>query len=189
MRVALIGCILVATSVGAATALPGAPGGQAEPPAWFHRHMEFITQEGGRWVADNSTYRNDDEPFDAYGIEWSWGLGKKGLTGRLFGLQAGKEVATFWEFRIFWHPGEGKVQVYQFGGDGTVGAGTMNSAGEGKTRIEQVFFYPDGRSAPVAHDSSDTPEKTHVTKSYNGTAEGSWKDDRLYTWRLAKAPA
>ena len=31
----------------------------------------------GNWVADNSKFKNDVDPMDAYGIEWERGLGKK----------------------------------------------------------------------------------------------------------------
>jgi hypothetical protein len=30
----------------------------------------------GTWVADNSAYKSEDDPHDAFGIDWSWGIGQ-----------------------------------------------------------------------------------------------------------------
>jgi hypothetical protein len=181
--------LLVATLGSLALTLAAVPATAQEspstPPEWFRHHMEFMTRDGGRWLTDNAAYKSEGEPFDAYGLEWTWGLGKQSLKGRLFGLKDGKEVATFWEFRVFWHPGEGQVWMYQFGGNGVVGAGTMESRGGSSTRSTQQFFQPDGSRTSVGHETEDTAEGHHVTRSFKIAADGTWKPDRTYTWKRA----
>jgi hypothetical protein len=122
----------------------------------------------GRWVADNTAYRSTDEPFDAYRIEWAWGLGNKSVQGRLFGLQGGEEAGTFWAFRKFWHAGEQQVKVYQFGSDGTVGIGTYERTGPHRSQLLQTFFYPDGTSARVGHRTEHRPGEEH------GASNSQW---------------
>lgn len=157
------------------------PGGG--PPQWFRDELAFMVQGSGRWITDNAPYKSEAEPYDEYGMEWKYGLGKISMKGRLFGLVDGKEVATFWEFRSYWHPGEKKVHVFQIGGHGVVGTGTMESEGPGKTRVSQTFFNPDGSSNVLGHLSEDRG-KEHITQSYNITPGGEWKERRRYVWRL-----
>jgi hypothetical protein len=67
----------------------------------------------GTWVTDNTPHRSPDEPFDAYGMEWTLGIGGKTLVGRLYGMRDKKDVHTSWEFREFWHPGDGELVASQ----------------------------------------------------------------------------
>jgi hypothetical protein len=157
------------------------------PAEWFVEHTQFLTQQGGRWVTDNFAYESENEPFDAYGLEWKPGLGGKTLTGRLFGLQDGKDAGTFWEFRIVWHPGEGRAYVHQFGGDGTFGVGTMEPVAEGKVRIVQDFFHPDGSRSRLAHDSTHGPGEWIHDQSYDIAEDGAWEERRSYDWKLTPA--
>ncbi len=96
-------------------------------PKWLQEHMNFITAGTGIWITDNSRFKNENEPFDEYGTEWKWGIGKKSITGRLFGLKDQKEAGDLWEFRLFWHPQERKAILQQFGGNGIVGIGEMRN--------------------------------------------------------------
>lgn len=176
------------------SAAPGAPGGlvaqpsaASAPPEWFVEHNAFLSQKGGRWIADNSAYKSEDEPFDAYGLEWKPGLGDKTLTGRLFGLQDGKDIGTFWEFRVLWHPGEGRAYVHQFGSDGTYGTGTVEHAGEGKVQITQDFYGPDGTRSRLRHDSTHGPGEWVHDQSYGLAEDGTWVERRAYEWKLTPA--
>jgi hypothetical protein len=85
----------------------------------------------GTWIADNSAFKDANDTTDAYGIDWSWGLGRKSLIGRLYGIKDGKEIGTFWEFREFWDPGQGQVMATQFGGNGTYGVGPHEIRADG----------------------------------------------------------
>ncbi len=157
---------------------------KSTPAEWFVEHNEFLIQRGGRWITDNSAYMSENEPADAYGLEWKPGLGRKTVTGRLFGLKDGKEIGTFWEFRIVWHPGEGRAYVHQFGSDGTYGVGTVEHVAEGKVRITQDFFNPDGTRFEVGHDSTQGPGEWIHDQSYDIAEDGTWMERRTYDWKL-----
>lgn len=155
----------------------------AGPPPWFLQHMEFLTQ--GRWITDNSQYKSESEPFDAYGMEYEKGIGGKSVRGRLFGLIDNKEVATFWEFHTVWHPAENRVLAFQFGGDGTYAVGPMIATGEHSHRMEQVFYSPNGSSRSSGHETDEAKDGSFITRSFDISADGSWHPQRAYTWRVA----
>jgi hypothetical protein len=152
-----------------------------EVPQWAHEEMEILV---GRWVADNSAYRNDAEPYDAYGMEWKWGAGRKSLTGQLFALRDGAELGTFWEFRIFWHPGEAQLMVYQFGSDGAVCHGHLERTGDGTSELVQLFYGPGGNATRIAHRTRVEGDVRH-DGSYLVDDDGEWQLLRTYEWRCA----
>ena len=82
-----------------AAALAGDEASPATPPAWFLEEIATLTANGGRWVTDNSAYKNENEPFEAYGMVWSSSFDGVTMTGRLFGIKDGVETGNFWEFR------------------------------------------------------------------------------------------
>ena len=83
---------------------------------------------GGSWLADNSNFKNENEPFDAYGTEWEWGIGKMSMQEESFvAVKDGNEDATFWEYLVFWNPNEKKAVFQQFGGGGIVGVGEIKA--------------------------------------------------------------
>ena len=153
-------------------------------PQWYEDQIAFMTQQSGRWIADNSQYKSETEPFDAFGMEWTPGIGGKSLKGRLFALRDGQEVATFWEFRTFWHPGEKEVVILQFGGNGVVGPGTVTSEGPGKTRSVQEFFRPDGGSTKVLHESEQQEGGIRITRAYDLAPDGATIPRRTYIWKV-----
>lgn len=154
------------------------PNARDDIPAWVHEHLSMMI---GRWVADNATYQSEEEPYEAYGIEWSWGLGEKSVTGRLFGLQDGQETGAFWEFRVFWHPGEQHLKLYQFGGNGTVGVGAIDVIDEHKTEALQTFYNPDGTQTQIGHREERTEGVNH-SHSFNVNEDGVWTPRRSYVW-------
>lgn len=155
----------------------------AERPQWFDKHLAYMVADGGRWITDNGAYRSEDEPFDAYGTQWTWSLGRAGMTGRLFGLKDGGEVGDFWQFRVFWHPGEGRAIVQQFNARGDLGVGPLFPVGEGAMRSVQEFFAPDGTMTRVGHDSIERAGE-HETRSFDILPDGSWRSRRTYVWVL-----
>ncbi len=157
----------------------------AEVPAWMLREMEFLTRDGGRWITDNAAYRGPNEPYDAYGLEWTWGIGQKTVRGRLFGLQDGREVGTFWEFRMVWHPGRREVLLYQFGGDGTLGVGPLAALEDGRTESIQTFYSTDGAAVRVRHLASNMGD-VHETMSFDDDGTG-WKPRRTYVWKRERS--
>lgn len=153
------------------------------PPAWFREHMAFLTKGSGRWITDNASYKSENEPYDAYGTEWHYGIGEQSVTGRLFGLIDGEDQGTFWEFRTIWDPVSGEVQARQYGGNGAIGVGPIEYVGDGTSKMVQTFTAPDGTSSRVGHESIER-DGEHVTRSFDVDAQGHWTPRRSYTWKL-----
>ena len=155
-------------------------------PKWLQDHFAFMTEGTGRWVTDNSKYKNENEPFDEYVTEWSWGVGKQSIKGRLFALKDKKEVATFWEYRVFWHPQERRVVFEQFGAGGVFGTGEMRvvelAEGKFENNVELIFYAPNGSSWKDLHKLTENKSE-HTTQSYV-FKDGSWEMKRTYIWRL-----
>ncbi|MEZ5894256.1 MAG: hypothetical protein R3C58_14070 [Parvularculaceae bacterium] len=154
-------------------------------PQWYLDDIEFLTSGSGRWVASNAAYQSDDEPMTAYVIEWNKGYANS-MTGRLFGIVDGKETQDFWRFRQYWHPGEGKAYLEQFGIGGAFGVGPMQREDD-KTKMEQVFYAPDGSASVTGHLSHNPGAHTHVTDSFD-VIDGEWKPRRSYTWHREPEP-
>jgi len=166
----------------AVAALPAAAQEEsAAPPDWYLQHNDFLARDGGVFHAENP-HRSEAEPWEAYGLAWEKGPSGKTLRGRLFGLRDGEDAATFWEFFVYWHPGDRKAYVQQVGGDGTVGSATLEPLEEAGTyRSEATFFNLDGSTARIAHVSRDGGD-AHATESFRW-ADGSWEPMRSYVWR------
>lgn len=154
------------------------------PPKWLTDHFAFMTEGSGRWIADNSPFKSENEPFDEYGTEWKWGVGKQSIMGRLFALRDKKEVATFWEFRVFWHPEKRKAFIQQFGAGGAFGVGEMRVIESGDSSLnvtEQDFYIPGGTDYLEMHHLIERKGE-HETKSFQ-LEKGSWKLQRTYIWK------
>ena len=150
-------------------------------PKWIVEDWEFRTQGEGVWIADNSKYKSEHEPFEAYGIEWKWGLGKKSIRGRLYCIQDGMDVRTAWHFVDFWDAEAKEVKLIQIGGDGTVGQGRMWHEEDGSTKSIQKFVSPDGNSFVSGHHAKNIDGESHIS-SFN--VEGDkWSPRRSYVWK------
>jgi hypothetical protein len=174
---------------GAAILVAG--GGQAtdDPlPRWLRDHMNRLTGGGGRWIADNSAYRGENEPWDAYGLEWRWGAGRMSVRGRLFSLVQGQERGgDHWDYLLVWHPKEQKALLYQTGANGAFGWGAL-AAGPGAdgaptTELEQTFVHPNGSEWKTRHEAVETATEVRMRSfQFEG---GAWKPNRSYVWRRA----
>jgi len=188
MRTLNAAVLLIAPWLGLAALRAHPPASHGSPetaaqdsmPASLRNEMTQLTQGSGRWIVDNHAYRNDDEPWDQYGTEWSWGLGQQTVRGRLYAVVGGRDVRTFWEFRLFWHPGERRAILQQFGSDGTVGIGPMVQEGT-EVFVDQTFDSPDGTSYRVGHRSSFAGD-IHITESLNRVGD-RWEKRRRYEWK------
>lgn len=153
-------------------------------PQWYLDDIERLTRDGGRWIASNEDYQNDDEPFEAYGIEWEKGYANS-ITGRLFAIQDGEETGDFWRFRQYWHAGKGKAVVEQFGFGGAIGVGAVWPEDDA-FRMVQTFYGPDGSAREAGHLSDYPDNDTHLTQSFD-IVDGEWTPRRLYTWKRQPA--
>lgn len=155
----------------------------SEIPEWLQEEWNSQTQGSGTWIADNSEFKSEKEPYDAYGLEWQYGLGKKSVTGRLFVVREDKDLGTIWEFRIFWDPKNKEAVIQQFGSDGTFGRGQITSSADGKYRTEEVFTSPSGMVYSSGHKKEYINESTSRVSSFSIDKEGRWTKNRTYLWK------
>ena len=148
-------------------------------PDWY---LQEIQSEAGTWIADNRKYKSDQEPFEYYVIEWEYGINKKSLIGKMYGLRNGENSEPFWEFRKYWD-GEKKIPiVMQFGGDGTIGIGELKRKNEKETELLQVFTSPTGSQYRVGHRTLVIDSLSHVGSSFSVNEQNEWVENRSYTW-------
>lgn len=123
--------------------------------------------------------------MEAYEIEWRWGIGQQSVVGAMYGIKEGQRTGPMWEFRQYWNPATKAVTVMQFGADGTVGGGELQSAGPDSTMLEQVFHAPEGASFRFGHRGRHTPDADYAY-SFMVSEDGEWRPRRQYVWKRLK---
>lgn len=156
---------------------------EANLPSWVKEEWKIWTHDGGTWTTDNREYKNSQNPYDAYGMEWKWGLGEKTIKGRLYVIKDGRDAGTIWEYRSAWHPIDKTVLLYQFGSDGSLGLGVMDSTGIHESRLTQRFFDPSGQISSLGHDHRIKNDREIEIQSYTISESGEWKKLRFYVWK------
>ena len=151
-------------------------------PSWLLENWAARTQGSGVWITDNSAYQSEQEPFDAYGLHWEYGLGRKSLKGRLFCLKEGQDIGSVWQFLEYWDPEAGQARIVQIGSDGTVGQGVSWEDEDGHIREQQKFVSPEGGAFESGHQAWMADGSQH-TQSYN-ILNGEWVKNRYYVWNL-----
>ena len=150
-------------------------------PPWFLEDIEFMTRDGGRWVADND---DASQPYQRWGMEWTAAPDGASMTGRLYGFADGVQSEDFFQFRQFWHPGENRAVVMQWGGGGWFGTGELRQIGDWSL-LEQVFVVPGGQTFGVGHVARREGDD-RVTEQYDVVAgQGVWRLNSSNTWRRA----
>jgi hypothetical protein len=140
-----------------------------------------MSRGGGTWIAPNPGNASDPSQPDEYAMEWRVANEGHGLIGRLYGVEAGAEIAEYWTFREFWHPGERRAILEQWGGPGVYGVGeTTMDANRGS--VAQTFWLPDGRSWREGHRTFEDGD-TYVTEQFDIDAQDNWTPTGRYTWR------
>jgi len=151
----------------------------AEIPQWF---LDDLEESIGTWIADNSEYKSDEEPYEKYGLEWKYGIGNTSLIGRMFAYQDGKEIGPFWQFRQYWDNESGQAVVLQFGWYGEIGAGTYRPLEDGSVEVIQNFVKPNGETRPVRHINKVADD--HFSSTSFEMQDGEWVQDRsTYIWK------
>ncbi|HNR78396.1 MAG TPA: hypothetical protein PKM48_14780 [Parvularculaceae bacterium] len=173
---------LFAAALAAATIGFGPALAQQAPPQWYLDDIKALSAAGGRWIADNAQYKNEQEQFESYATEWRSEFDGHTMSGRLFGFKDGKETSfDFWSFRQYWHPGRNEAVVEQFGWGGALGVGPLTE-NDGGTMSDQTFYNADGSVTRVGHKSRFLDENTYLTESFD-IVDGEWKPRRSYQWK------
>lgn len=157
------------------------------PPAWWPGHVDFMTRGGGTRVTPNPAGADDAAVPDAYGMQWTSVNDGTGMTGRLYGLEDGRETAEFWSFRAFFHPGRGVVVVEQWGGPGLYGRGETTASAPGRGETDQTFWLPDGRAWREGHRSLEDGD-TYQTEVFDIGADGVWTRRDANVWQRVVSP-
>jgi hypothetical protein len=169
-------------ATGAAPPTDAPASAPAEIPAWLLDHMK---SQVGRWETPNAAYKSEDEPFDTYGLVWSWGVGKTSLAGTLYGRVGEGDNVEFWNFRIYWHPGTREARVDQWGHGGALLSGTLRPHGQEDGadvfELEQTWYATSGKTARTRHRTLHRDE-VQTGWSYDWK-DGEWVRNREYTWR------
>lgn len=154
-------------------------------PQWVVEDWAVRTAGTGIWITDNSPFKSEQEPFDQYSIQWTYGIGNNHLEGKLFCLQNGERIVTAWSFTEFWDPEKEQVRVLQIGGDGTVGQGTLTREENGQIKEQQSYASPGGGSFETGH-LMWFENGEHHTQSFQ-IVDGVWNKQRKYVWTLKKS--
>lgn len=150
-------------------------------PEWVLANWSDHASGSGVWVADNSAFKTEQEPFEQYGTQWTLCADKKCLRGRLFGSIGGKEVATFWEFFCFWDAAKNKIRIIQVSIGGAVGEGWIWLEPDGSTKSEQRFVNLDGSFSDSGHVTVFKNDSEMSTQSFD-ISGGTWTPRRQYKW-------
>ncbi|MEZ5319682.1 MAG: hypothetical protein R2752_19935 [Vicinamibacterales bacterium] len=186
VRRTLVSVAIVAAAVVAAFFGPPSVRAQSTPqpvPPVVQEAWEHLI---GTWVADNAAYKGPGDPNDAFGIEWQWGLGRQSLVGRLYGIRDGKDIGTYWQFREFWHPGEGRIIATQFGSDGSYGAGPGEIRPDGSSEYLQTFWDPSAGTVTRVGHRATLEGDVHTTTSFDVGADDVWTVRRTYVWKRVR---
>ena len=165
----------------------------AEMPAWFLQEME--SQVGVR-KASNAKYQSENEPFSDYVIEWTWGIGKDKVNGRMYGIKDDQPTYDFWEFKMYWDADRKQARLIQWGNGGMLADGFIRQAGEdhvsgqeaGQTESIQTLSSPHMASRLERHLNTPTAEGL-ITTSYSKDEQGEWQAQRSYLWVKQKDKA
>ena len=147
-------------------------------PYWYKTHINDMV---GTWVADNSNYKSETEKFDAFVIEWKYGIGQTNITAQMYALTGGEKSDNFWEFREYWDNESYTAKVIQYGNWGMIGEGVMIQMAENKFETIQSFSLPDGKKWVEKHKINLLPtQQTTISFDYMNT--GRWEKKRTYLW-------
>lgn len=165
-----------------------APAFAQDVPDWWASHVDFVSRDGGTWRTANQAADDNPETPDAFGMEWQAHDGGMRLTGRLYGLRGGEEIAQYWTYVEFWHPGENRVVIEQWHPAGLYGTGETTSLGGNRFQVEQTFWLPDGRSWREGHRNIEDGD-VYDTETFDIDEEGNWLPGTPYLWTRVTSDA
>lgn len=149
-----------------------------EIPQWF---LDDLQANIGTWVTDNSAYVSENEPMTKYAIEWTWGIGKTSIEGKLYGYVNDERTEDFWHFRQYWDNVNSEAILMQFGSNGMTGIGPLKPLPNGEIELIQVYSVPDGTSWQSRHlNSFEGADLKTISFDW---AQEKWVQHRFYIWK------
>ncbi|MGE0178354.1 MAG: hypothetical protein AB7O91_00865 [Sphingomonas sp.] len=156
-------------------------------PEWWLAHVDFISRDGGTWRAPNPAGANDPNVPDAFGMEWRMANDRHVLIGRLYTIEGDRET-EMWNFREFYHPGERRVIIEQWGGPGVYGRGETTAPAANRGQVEMTLWLPDGRDWREGHRNEENGDE-YVTAAFDIGADGQWTPSGRYVWTRVRRGA
>lgn len=148
-------------------------------PVWFMKHLE---SEVGVWIADNTEYFSDSEPYMKYGITWRFGVDKTSVIGELYGITADGNKELFWQLRQYWNNEKQQAAFHQYGKGGMVGKGFLTRTEDNTFEIIQAFSIPNGYTWIEKHVNILT-KKQMLSTAFNQTKNDQWNKKRTMAWK------
>jgi hypothetical protein len=151
--------------------------GYGQIPTEVMNDWNQLTEQGGTWISEDNT-----GTYDAWGMKYTWGLGKKSVDGILYAIRDGEDIGTLWQYKIFYHPVEGKIVLEQWGSDGSYGEGTIVIRSASTSENVSTFYNPDGSIFRLKH-VQELQSGVKTSQTFVSGENDDWVTDRLYTWR------
>jgi hypothetical protein len=162
-------CIIIAIQ-GIAVGQPGIP--EAVLTDW-----ELLTRDGGMWQSTDNTGE-----YDAWGMTFEWGLGKKSVDASLYALKEGKNLGALWQFKIYYHPKDQVVIIEQWGSDGSFGTGTITLESDNRSVNVSTVHFPGSPPFSVKHEQKIEGDIKYSNVFVRGKDE-EWVKDKTYEWK------
>ena len=183
-RLVIAAALVAIGALACASGSAPAPESSGPPDRWAD-HVRFMSGDGGMWVTANPKATDEPDSPDAFGMTWVAASEGRLLVGRLFGLKNGREVAEYWTFREYWHPGERRVVVQQWSSWGAYGEGETTSLGSDRWQLDQTFWLADGRGWREGHRTVENGDE-YVTDVFDIDAIGNWSPRDGNVWRRVR---
>jgi len=151
---------------------------KTEIPKWY---LADLKNQIGVWEADNKSYKSENEPFEKYVIEWTWGVDATSIKGNLYGKIDDKASGNFCEFIQYWDAEENRAKLFQVGLGGLSGIGTVLPIDQNETSVVQNFDGPKTKGYIEKH-SSIINGQQKTTTSFEKDSLGNWIEKRTYVW-------
>lgn len=159
----------------------GRAGNDAAVPPWFVQEIEYLTRAGGRWIADNSEYQGEADPYPAYGMEWQKGLSGLTARGRLFAIDRDDNAHDLWELYLYWNALDQRAVAMQVHGDGNFGVGELTAESDTERVLVQEFWAPGGATFSFRHEETRSANEK-LSRTFT-KQDNTWRPNRTYVWK------
>lgn len=147
-------------------------------PTWF---LNDLKNQIGIWETENKNYISENEPFEKYIIEWTWGVDSTSIKGKLYGKIGDKASVNFWEFKQYWDAEDNQAKLFQVGFGGLTGIGSVMPINKGETSVVQNFTKPSTKGFTEKHRTIINGQQK-TTTSFEMDSLGNWIEKRTYVW-------
>lgn len=145
-----------------------------ELPSWY---KDLIRSKVGEWVADNSTYKNEEEKSSYYSIHWWRGAND----GELHGVLKNENDQVIWSYYQYFEEQEKIARLIQMGMNGTIGRGELSLRSD-TLILELRFISKSGEEWKELHQSFAPEIGIEESRSFWKTGEELILN-RVYSWK------